>query len=243
MTFARSKSWYWARFHWPSRHAVPWAGTGMAQTVRLTPQPDPPPAVAPYVVDPGTGSRDSHGAELIRRLGQRVKYVFVIFNENHSFDNEFGTFPGANGLFFRIGHLSAARRRPYARFSRRPIRTRAATHRSRSRRFVCGPEQNAAASGRQRRSQPCRPGQKNPRGRRSKPMMDGFAADMNMAEDFASRGGPADRMMGTQFARLVMSYIDCDTIPFLWNAMPASSRCSTTSSPPRTRRRRRTRSR
>ena len=28
-----------------------------------------------------------------------MKYVFVIFNENHSFDNEFGTFPGVNGIY------------------------------------------------------------------------------------------------------------------------------------------------
>ncbi len=34
--------------------------------------------------------------DLIRR---KVKYVFVIFHENESFDHYFGTFPGANGLF------------------------------------------------------------------------------------------------------------------------------------------------
>ena len=32
-------------------------------------------------------------------LQQHVKYVFVIFHENESFDHFFGTFPGANGLF------------------------------------------------------------------------------------------------------------------------------------------------
>ncbi len=35
-------------------------------------------------------------AELLR---QKVKYVFVIFNENESFDHEYGTFPGVNGLY------------------------------------------------------------------------------------------------------------------------------------------------
>ena len=28
-----------------------------------------------------------------------MKYVFVLFQENRSFDHYFGTFPGANGLF------------------------------------------------------------------------------------------------------------------------------------------------
>lgn len=38
-------------------------------------------------------------AQKIALLRQKVKYVFVIFHENESFDHFFGTFPGANGLF------------------------------------------------------------------------------------------------------------------------------------------------
>ena len=38
-------------------------------------------------------------------LRQKVKYVFVIFQENRSFDHYFGTFPGANGLFDANGKL------------------------------------------------------------------------------------------------------------------------------------------
>lgn len=37
-----------------------------------------------------------HKIELLRK---KVKYVFVIFHENESFDHFFGTYPGANGLF------------------------------------------------------------------------------------------------------------------------------------------------
>lgn len=36
---------------------------------------------------------------VIRLLRQRVKYVFVIYQENRSFDSYCGTFPGAEGLF------------------------------------------------------------------------------------------------------------------------------------------------
>ncbi len=35
----------------------------------------------------------------IELLREKVKYVFVIFHENESFDHYFGTYPGANGLF------------------------------------------------------------------------------------------------------------------------------------------------
>jgi len=38
-------------------------------------------------------------AQKIELLRKNVKYVFVIFHENESFDHYFGTFPGANGLF------------------------------------------------------------------------------------------------------------------------------------------------
>jgi len=37
--------------------------------------------------------------EKIELLRRKVKYVFVIFHENESFDHYFGTYPGANGLF------------------------------------------------------------------------------------------------------------------------------------------------
>jgi phospholipase C len=35
----------------------------------------------------------------IELLRKKVKYVFVIFHENESFDHFFGGYPGANGLF------------------------------------------------------------------------------------------------------------------------------------------------
>ena len=38
-------------------------------------------------------------ADDIAALRQKVKYVFVIFNENRSFDHEYGTLPGVNGLY------------------------------------------------------------------------------------------------------------------------------------------------
>ena len=38
-------------------------------------------------------------ADKIALLRKKVKYVFVLFQENRSFDYYFGTYPGANGLF------------------------------------------------------------------------------------------------------------------------------------------------
>jgi phospholipase C len=44
----------------------------------------------------------------IALLSKKVKYVFVIFHENESFDHYFGTYSGANGLFEAPGGLTPA---------------------------------------------------------------------------------------------------------------------------------------
>src|SRR6202034_933759 len=67
----------------------------------VTSQPDPSPDAAPYFVA-DTDARWSNSGwsqQDIEMLRQKVKYVFVIFNENRSFDHEYGTFPGVNGLY------------------------------------------------------------------------------------------------------------------------------------------------
>src|ERR1700722_3586694 len=65
---------------------------------KVTAQPDPSPAVAPYVIDPAEDAPLSND-EMAALVREKIRYVFVIFNENHSFVNEFGTFPGVDGLY------------------------------------------------------------------------------------------------------------------------------------------------
>jgi phospholipase C len=173
----------------------------------VTSQPDPGAAVAPYVIDPAASPHPSRDA-LIRLLRAKIKYVFVIFNENHSFDNEFGSFPGANGLY-SDGHAPRdAAHTPgftqsYTGADGKPVTVQP---------FRIGPAQNATFidtvdhthTGLAKKLDV----------RHGVAAMDGFAADEYTR--FARKGGAGNIAMGTQFARLVMSYIDCDTIPFLW---------------------------
>jgi phospholipase C len=70
------------------------ADTGGLYTV----QPHTTPIVAQYASRPQSEPVLSHDQKL-QLLRQKVKYVFVLFQENRSFDYHFGTFPGANGLF------------------------------------------------------------------------------------------------------------------------------------------------
>ncbi len=50
--------------------------------------------------------------EKIELLHRKVKFVFVIFHENESFDHYFGTYPGANGLFSAPRGASPANKTP-----------------------------------------------------------------------------------------------------------------------------------
>jgi phospholipase C len=65
----------------------------------------------------GAAQANAHGisastAAKIALLRQKVKYVFVLFQENRSFDHYFGTYPGANGLFATYPGANASD--PYA---------------------------------------------------------------------------------------------------------------------------------
>jgi phospholipase C len=65
----------------------------------VVPQPDPDSEIAPHVTSPVTDAAASKVPEIVKLLREKVKYVFVIFQENRAFDQMFGTFPGAHGLF------------------------------------------------------------------------------------------------------------------------------------------------
>ena len=187
-----------------AQDAAPSAGRSPVLTRLVTAQPDPGPAVQPYVSDLANGDATSRD-DLIKMLRRKVRYVFVIYNENHSFDNEFGTFPGANGLF---SDGTAARAAPGSTQGYTDVHGKPVTVQP----FRIGPEQNATFVDSVDHSH---------KGLVRKlhvtegvAAMDGFAADEYGR--FAARGGAANVAMGTQSAWLVMSYIDCDTIPFLW---------------------------
>ena len=55
-----------------------------------------------YYIPPAAEARMSHN-DLVALLQQKIKYVFIFYQENRSFDSYFGTYPGAEGLF---GHAT-----------------------------------------------------------------------------------------------------------------------------------------
>jgi phospholipase C len=173
----------------------------------VTAQPDCAADVRPYFNDPAAAPGLPRG-RLIQLLQQRIRYVFVIFNENHSFDNEFGTLPGVNGLYSDGLNPRPAGKTPGFTQTYTDVDGNKVVLQP----FRIGPAQNASIIDSVDHSHT---------GLAKKiDVVDGIARMDKFAEDeysrFASRGGEANIAEGTQFARLVMSHIDCDTIPFFW---------------------------
>ncbi len=54
--------------------------------------------VPSYVIQPAAEAPLTH-AQKLALLQQKIKYVFVLFQENRSFDFYFGSYPGANGIY------------------------------------------------------------------------------------------------------------------------------------------------
>jgi phospholipase C len=196
-TFAWSDEGAGDREAWSQHHNLP----------DVTAQPDVDQDIARYFNAP---DRDPHLPQeaMIKLLQQKIKYVFVIFNENHSFDNEFGTFPGVNGLYSDGRHPRSAANTPGFTQTYTDADGMTVTVQP----FKIGPAQNASVVDSVDHSHP---------GLAKKldvvngvPQMDGFSAD-EYAHHAAS-GSTAAKAQGKQYANLVMSHIDGDTIPFMW---------------------------
>ena len=172
----------------------------------ITAQPDPTPDVAPFVTATPAAMPDRDA--LIRALRQKVKYVFVLFNENHSFDNEYGTFPGANGLFSDGTAPRDAAHTPG--FVERYTAADGSTVEVQPVRM--GPEQNGSLVDSVDHSHTGLAAKLHVTDLRA--AMDRFA--QTEYTRYARRGGPANIAMGKQYAQVVKTYIDCDTIPFQW---------------------------
>ena len=150
---------------------------------------------------PASSQSGAQAAPLAALVRERVKYVFVIYQENRSFDSYFGTFPGADGLFSHGPSLPAGFEQPI-------LNTDGTT--SMIRPFRIGPAQFAADTDDVDHSHT---------GILTKmdivdgaPRMDRFA--LTEERRVSPSGNPS--LAAKQFAELTMAYEDCDTVPFLW---------------------------
>ena len=169
------------------------------------------PDLQPYVSDPTQDPRTSQ-RHLIELLRQKVKYVFVLFQENRSFDSYFGTYRGANGLYSDGGANPvprAASQTPGFTQQYLNVDGSPATIEP----FRIGPNQYAADLDDVDHSHVRMANKMDLPGGTGTPLMDKFAS----VEEAKFNANGQTTLKGKQYAELAMAHVDCDTVPFLWN--------------------------
>ena len=170
-----------------------------AQPVRIW--APPPKAAAPYVIssrrDPQLST--SQMAALIRH---HIKYVFVLYQENRSFDSYFGTYPGADGLYSQPPAQTPG-------FDQRIIGVSGKAETIQP--FTIGPKQFAADTDDIDHSHPIM--------FKKMHILDG-QAEMNRfaleEEKKYWKSGLHPSLRAKQMGELAMAHEDCNTIPILW---------------------------
>lgn len=156
--------------------------------------------VAPLEVPESQEPKLSH-KQMLSLLRQHVKYVFVLYQENRSFDSYFGTFPGVDGIYSQ----PASQTPGFHQFVENPDGTKAPIEP-----FLIGPKQYASDLDDTKHSHQSLVQKMDVVDQ--KPRMDQFA----MAEEFKNGKDKAPTLADKQFGELAMSHVDGDTIPFLW---------------------------
>ncbi len=173
-------------------------------------------------------------AQKIAMLQQKVKYVFVIFNENQSFDHHFGTFPGANGLLSAPAGLTPANQT--ANYVQRYLDTSLNTVTQTP--FLLPQAVQVGGFGSNGAVVPIYPADQISTDHSHQGManalnvVNGFTNNDRYAMDqegltTTTQGGPIVKPNGAaptsvtlaqkQKAEMAVAHLDCDTIPFLWS--------------------------
>jgi len=171
--------------------------------------------VSKHYIDPGHEPHVSQ-AEMIELLQKRVKYVFVFYQENRSFDSYFGTFPGAEGLFSHPASETPG-------FNQELVNTDGSIATIHP--FRIGPsDQCPKSTVNGMPTTACYAADtddidhSHPRIvtkmdiHNNIPLMDQFAVTEELK--YSPTGNPS--LKAKQFGELAMAYEDCDTVPLLW---------------------------
>lgn len=176
----------------------------MCQT-RQAPQPASGPnsnqqIIQKYLI-PSSGEPRLSQKQLTDLVRKKIKYVFVLYQENRSFDSYFGTYPGAEGIFSHKPEETPG-------FTQPLIETDGTTGAIQP--FRIGPEVYAADTDDVDHSHPTLLAKIDIQG--GVPKMDRFA--LTEEHKYMKSGKPS--LLAKQMGELAMAYEDCDTIPLLW---------------------------
>ncbi len=172
--------------------------------------------VSRFVVDVEKESPLSR-AQKIKLLREKVKYVFVLFQENRSFDFHFGSYPGAVGLYSQPPKDTPGFYQPFVTTEGKittitPFKIPASVTDVKGNTVPLYPADTASVdhshSGIDRKLDFASDGVAR---------NDQYSLDEEGVTIVDGKPSAVPSLEREQFGELVMSHIDCDTIPFLWN--------------------------
>lgn len=153
---------------------------------------------------PQSKSNDSESqtiSPLIAALRKKVKHVFVLYQENRSFDYYFGTYPGAEGIYSHPAQQTPG-------FVQKYIGVDGAEHSVSP--YRIGPDEHAADTDDVDHSHDALVSKMNLKD--NVPQMDNYARAEEMHR--TKSGNPS--LAAVQYALLTMAHVDGDTIPLYW---------------------------
>jgi phospholipase C len=161
-------------------------------------------------------------AQKLALLRKKVKYVFVLFQENRSFDFYFGTYPGARGLFSQPASSTPGFVQPLVTTTGTvgtvsPFKIPQSVTATNGNTVLLYPEDTDSVNhGHTAIDAKLHLNASNvPQNDRYAFVEEGVTG--TLSPDGTTYTGPVPTAQQHQQGELVMGHVDCDTAPFLWN--------------------------
>ncbi len=186
----------------------------LASLVTLAPRSSA--EVQAHVLPVDTAPRLSHAAKLAL-LRRHIKYVFVLFQENRSFDFYFGSYPGADGLYSQPPDQTPGFNQPFVTTDGRvttiqPFRIPASITAQNGKTVPLYPADTASVN-----HSHIPMNTKLNFDRAHVARNDRYAlVEEGVTMDANGKPSKLPSLEREQFGELVMAHVDCDTAPFLW---------------------------
>lgn len=165
-------------------------------------------------------------ASKIALLRQNIQYVFVLFQENRSFDFYFGTYPGANGLFSKPASQTPGFTQPIVNIDGSvslisPFLIPQSVVNTSNQTVLLYPEDTDSVNHGHTAIDAklgFAPGTWTAQNDRYAFTEEGLSGTLTAnGNGTFSYSGPAPTLAQKQKGELVVSHVDCNTVPFLWN--------------------------
>jgi phospholipase C len=155
-------------------------------------------------------------------LQKHIKYVFVLFQENRSFDFHFGTYPGANGLFSQPAAETPGFTQPIVNTDGSvslisPFKIPQSVTATGGSTVLLYPEDTDSVNHGHAAIDAKLDLNANNVAQNDRYAFTEEGLSGTLSADGKTYTGPAPTLAQKQKGELVVSHVDCDTVPFLWN--------------------------